>query len=194
MGLNAVLGTSACSAMDLIASGLATDTSCESKSTAFDARDEEIDAKSQNAQDWLESFAGVLTGDVFAQVDSGESEAQVKMRKASHRAKQRLIIRLLQDALSNIPEPEHALRACVEALEVQPSGMRDAGEDADVIVDARGETTAETVVLNAARQHARARLAVSRGMILLLGCIRLGPKAGFPTVGHCFGSSSSSDY
>ena len=179
--LNAVLGTSACSAMDLIASGLATDTSCESKSTAFDARDEEIDAKSQNAQDWLESFAGVLTGDVFAQVDSGESEAQVKMRKASHRAKQRLIIRLLQDALSNIPEPEHALRACVEALEVQPSGMRDAGEDADVIVDARGETTAETVVLNAARQHARARLAVSRGMILLLGCIRLGPKAGFPT-------------
>mmetsp|Transcript_533 Transcript_533/g.1646 ORF Transcript_533/g.1646 Transcript_533/m.1646 type:complete len:1529 (+) Transcript_533:2322-6908(+) len=179
--LNAVLGTSACSAMDLIASGLATDTSCESKSTAFDARDEEIDAKSQNAQDWLESFAGVLTGDVFAQVDSGESEAQVKIRKASHRAKQRLIIRLLQDALSNIPEPEHALRACVEALEVQPSGMRDAGEDADVIVDARGETTAETVVLNAARQHARACLAVSRGMILLLGCIRLGPKAGFPT-------------
>ena len=178
--LNAVLGAAACRAMDLIASGLATDTSGESKSTAFDACDEEIDAKSQNTQDWLESFAGVLTGDVFAQIDSGESEAQVKIRKASHRAKQRLIIRLLQDALSNIPEPEHALRACVEALEVQPSGMRDADEDA-VADGARGETTAETVVLNSARQHAQARLTVSRGMILLLGCIRLGPKAGFPT-------------
>jgi len=186
MRLNSVLGTSACSAMDLIASGLAADTSSESKSSAFDARDEDIDARSQTSQDWLESFAGALTGDVFASIDSGESESKVKSRRASHRAKQRLIIRLLQDALSNIPDPEHALRACMDFLVMQPSDASGVIKGADDVDRARGESVAETAVLNSARQQVRVRVAVSRGLILLLGCIRLGPKVGFPNAAMDF--------
>ena len=112
--LNGVLGSSACAAMDLIAGGLCVDTRDSSRGSAFEKRDEQIEALSHNARDWLESFVGALVGDVFPSVSSEENEARVKARKASHRAKQRIIIRLLQDALSAMPDPAQTFRACLD--------------------------------------------------------------------------------
>jgi hypothetical protein len=179
--LNGVLGSSACTAMDLIASGIPTDTSTSNKSTAFDNHDERVEALSHNAQDWLESFSGALIGDVFPLVPSSdEEETQVKSRRASHRAKQRLIIRLLQDALGAIPNPAEALEACVDSWRLDPVVDSPAGANDKEEESPGGESPRSALTLNAARQQIQARLAASRGMILLLGCVRLGPKVGFP--------------
>jgi len=178
--LNGVLGSSACTAMDLIASGIPTDTSTSNKSTAFDNHDERVEALSHNAQDWLESFSGALIGDVFPLVPgSDEEETQVKSRRASHRAKQRLIIRLLQDALGAIPNPAEALEACVDSWRLDPVVDSPVGANPEEESPV-GESPRSALTLNAARQQIQARLAASRGMILLLGCVRLGPKVGFP--------------
>lgn len=178
--LNGVLGSSACTAMDLIASGIPTDTSTSNKSTAFDNHDERVEALSHNAQDWLESFSGALIGDVFPLVPgSDEEETQVKSRRASHRAKQRLIIRLLQDALGAIPNPAEALEACVDSWRLDPVVDSPVGANPEE-ESPGGESPRSALTLNAARQQIQARLAASRGMILLLGCVRLGPKVGFP--------------
>jgi len=176
--LNGVLGSSACTAMDLIASGIPTDTSTSNKSTAFDNHDERVEALSHNAQDWLESFSGALIGDVFPLVPSDEEETQVKSRRASHRAKQRLIIRLLQDALGAIPNPAEALEACVDSWRLDP--VIDPPAATNPEEESPSESPRSSLTLNAARQQIQARLAASRGMILLLGCVRLGPKVGFP--------------
>ena len=176
--LNGVLGSSACAAMDLIAGGLCVDTAGSSRGSAFEKRDEHIEALSHNARDWLECFVGALIGDVFPHVSSSDEEraddARVKARKASHRAKQRIIIRLLQDALSAMPDPAHTLRACLDAW------RRETPPDAEASVEASRESRRDSLVMNAAREQARARLAAARGVVLLLGCVRLGPKIGFP--------------
>ncbi|CEG01694.1 Nucleoporin Nup120/160 [Ostreococcus tauri] len=173
--LNSVLGGAACVAMDLIASGLCVDTA---HGAAFDNHDEQIEAASQNAKDWLESFAGALIGDVFPPAPSDESDARARTRKASHRARQRIIVRLLQDALSSIPDPERALQERVDAWMRDPTDLGDVTDQASD----REESQHGALVLNAARQQARARLEAARGMVLLLGCVRLGPKIGFPAV------------
>lgn len=172
--LNGVLGSSACAAMDLIAGGLCVDTRDSSRGSAFEKRDEQIEALSHNARDWLESFVGALVGDVFPSVSSEENEARVKARKASHRAKQRIIIRLLQDALSAMPDPAQTFRACLDAWSQETLDASDASAEAS------RESQRDSLVMNAAREQARARLAAARGMVLLLGCVRLGPKIGFP--------------
>jgi nuclear pore complex protein Nup160 len=175
--LNSVLGSSACSAMDLIAGGLCVDTSTSSKATAFDNYDENIEASSHTTKDWLESFAGVLIGDVFPAVQSDETETQAKSRKASRRAKQRIVIRLLQDALSTLAEPAQALRERVDEWTL-PSEGRSLGAVDDEASE-MDESQFVALVLNATKQQTRARVEVSRGLVLLLGCIRLGPKIGF---------------
>jgi len=176
--LNGVLGSSACAAMDLIAGGFCVDTAGSSRGSAFEKRDEHIEALSHNARDWLECFVGALIGDVFPHVSSSDEEraddARVKARKASHRAKQRIIIRLLQDALSAMPDPAHTLRACLDAW------RRETPPDAEASAEVSRESWRDSLVMNAAREQARARLAAARGVVLLLGCVRLGPKIGFP--------------
>ena len=173
--LNAVLGGAACAAMDLVASGLCVDTD---HGALFDNLDEQLEAASQNAKDWLESFAGALIGDVFPSVQSDESESQSRARKASHRARQRIIVRLLQDALGSIPDPERALQERVDAWALGATDLGDVSDEASE----GAETQRHALVLNTARQQARARLTASRGLVLLLGCVRLGPKIGFSSV------------
>jgi len=173
--LNAVLGTAACAAMDLVASGLCVDTD---HGALFDNLDEQVEAASQNSKDWLASFAGALIGDIFPPVRSDESESQSRARKASHRARQRIIVRLLQDALGSIPDPERALQERVDAWALGVTDLGDVSEEAHE----GAEKQRHALVLNAARQQARARLTAARGLVLLLGCVRLGPKIGFSSV------------